>query len=111
MRKAGTAVQEAQAVPSLPALRPLDTPSPTSPASTYVAGLAPGSRRAQASALVRVARLFGIDDPNRVPWHALRIAHVKAIRARLLDGEEKTAPATVNRILAAVKGTLRAAWE
>ena len=54
--------------PSLPALRAVAVPTATSPASDYVAGLAPGSRRAQAAALVRVATLLGIADPERVPW-------------------------------------------
>jgi site-specific recombinase XerD len=92
---------------TLPALRPLPAPAGPSPASVYVAGLAPGSRRAQAQALVRVAQLFGIDDPDSVPWHELRPAHVDAIRARLA---ESGSPATANRILSALRGTLRAAW-
>ncbi len=92
---------------TLPALRALAAPSTSSPASDYIASLAPGSRRAQGAALVRVASLLRIRDPNRVPWHELRPAHVDWIRAQLAD---QAAPATCNRILSALRGVLRAAW-
>ena len=82
-------------------------PASSSPAEAYVAGLAPGSRRAQAAALVRLARLLGADDPRRVVWWQITPPIVDAIRAQLSD---EAAPATVNRLLSALRGTLRAAW-
>ena len=82
-------------------------PDRLSPAETYVAGLAPGSRRAQAQALVRIARLLGSDDPRAVAWWKLTPEVVDAIRAQLVD---QGAPATANRVLSALRGTLRAAW-
>src|SRR5881628_2117573 len=107
MRKQRRRVQRAREVTPLPALRAVATASAASPAAVYVAGLAPGSRRAQSQALVRIAHLLGIADPTRVPWHGLTPAHVDAIRARIADG---SAPATTNRVLSALRGTLRAAW-
>jgi site-specific recombinase XerD len=82
-------------------------PASSSPAEAYVAGLAAGSRRAQAAALVRLARLLGADDPRRVAWWQITPPIVDAIRAQLSD---EAAPATVNRLLSALRGTLRAAW-
>src|SRR5262245_13723879 len=82
-------------------------PASSSPAEAYVAGLAPGSRRAQAAALVRLARMLGAEDPRSVAWWQIRPPIVDAIRAQLSD---EAAPATVNRVLSALRGTLRAAW-
>src|SRR5262249_46939685 len=82
-------------------------PGTRSPAESYVAGLAPGSRRAQAQALVRIARLLGNDDPRAVVWWKLTPEVIDAIRAQLVD---HGAPATANRVLSALRGTLRAAW-
>ena len=82
-------------------------PGTRSPAESYVAGLAPGSRRAQAQALVRIARLLGSDDPRAVAWWKITPEVVDAVRAQLVD---QGAPATANRVLSALRGTLRAAW-
>jgi integrase/recombinase XerD len=82
-------------------------PGTRSPAESYVAGLAPGSRRAQAQALVRIARLLGSDDPRAVAWWKITPEVVDAVRTHLVD---EGAPATANRILSALRGTLRAAW-
>jgi hypothetical protein len=82
-------------------------PGTPSPAESYVAGLAPGSRRAQAQAPVRIARLLGSDDPRAVAWWKLTPDVVDAIRAQLVA---QGAPATTNRVLSALRGTLRAAW-
>jgi integrase len=43
-----------------------------------------------------------------MPWHLLRVQHTQALRAELAD---RYASATANKMLAAVRGTLRAAWE
>src|SRR4029450_5941439 len=65
------------------------------------------SRRAQAAALVRLARLLGGDDPRAVAWWQLTPELIDALRAQL---DDQAAPATVNRVLSALRGTLHAAW-
>jgi site-specific recombinase XerD len=79
------------------------------PAAVYLAGLTPAGRRSQAQALKMVA---GIMSKNRAdlfsfPWASLRFQHTVAIRAKLIGCYK---PATVNRILCAVRGVLKNAW-
>jgi integrase len=82
------------------------------PAVVYLARLSPGSRRTMAAALRRVACLV-TGEPERpdahlrFAWAALRYQHTAAIRARLA---ETAAPATANKVLAALRGVLREAW-
>ncbi len=80
----------------------------TNPAAAYLAGLAPGSRRAQAAALEWLAAeaTGGAACAASMPWGELRFEHTHALRARL---EERYAPATANRHLAALRGVLLAA--
>ena len=73
--------------------------------AAYLLSLAAGSRRTMAGALRLLALELGL-ELERVPWHRLRAAHVGAIRARLLG---KLAPATCNKVLAALRGVLREA--
>jgi integrase len=74
------------------------------PAVAYLASLAPGSRRAMHDALELVAEHLGRESAAATPWHLVRRAHLDALRVRLAD---RYAPATANRILAAVRGVLR----
>ena len=57
-----------------------------------------------------VAELLTSGQCNRetMPWHLLRVQHTQAHRAELA---ERYAAATANKMLAAVRGMLRAAWE
>jgi integrase len=81
---------------------PLAQPSP---AAAYLATLATSSQATQAAALKALAALLGRSDPYACPWERLSYAHVAALRARLI---EHYAPATSNRMLAALRGVLLA---
>ena len=87
---------------------PLARPDPPpSPAAAYLATLAPSSQVTQAAALRALAAILSRPgaDPQGIPWHRLSYAHVAALRARL---GEAYSPATANRLLAALRGTLLA---
>lgn len=79
------------------------------PALVYLAALAPGSRRTMRQSLDVVAALLtgGRADHATLPWHLLRYQHTTAVRAALA---ERYKPATANKILAGLRGTLKAAW-
>lgn len=79
------------------------------PALVYLASLAPGSRRTMRQSLDVVAALLtgGRADHQTLPWPLLRYQHTSAVRAALA---EQYKPATANKVLAALRGTLKAAW-
>jgi site-specific recombinase XerD len=79
------------------------------PAYVYLARLAPGSRPTIVGALAAVARAVGGEGATiaSLPWQDLRYQHTAALRAALWD---RYAPATANKILAAVRGVLRESW-
>jgi integrase/recombinase XerD len=84
--------------------QPLDQ----NPAAVYLAGLTPTGRRSQAHALKVIAGLLAPGaDPLSLPWATIRFQHTAAIRAQLVDLYR---PATVNRMLCAIRGVLKAAW-
>jgi len=94
---------------------PLTTlPVSQNPATVYLARLGPRSRITQASALGTLALLLGgsREDAAVIPWQQIDYQHSQAIRAKLLErltaGEY--APATCNRLLAALRGVLRECW-
>jgi site-specific recombinase XerD len=95
-------------LPALPGHGALG-PADRNPAAVYLASLAPGSRRTMTQALAAVAGLAAGQpaDPFAFPWHLLRHQHVAAARAALA-GRHRAA--TVNKMLAALRGTLKAAW-
>lgn len=80
------------------------------PALVYLAGLAQGSRRTMRGALDSIAKTLsgGMCDAETLPWGALRFQHTAAIRAHLAETHE---PATANKMLSALRGVLRAAWQ
>lgn len=75
------------------------------PAAVYVASLRPGSRRSTRQALRVVAEVLEL-ELEALPWHQLRSQHTQAVRAALAD---RYAPATANKVLAALRGVLREA--
>jgi site-specific recombinase XerD len=79
------------------------------PVAVYLAGLASGSRRTQTAALRIMAMLVSPEATEMtLPWWMLDYAHTTAIRAKLA---ERFAPATANRMLAALRGTLKSAFK
>jgi site-specific recombinase XerD len=79
------------------------------PATVYLARLAPGSRRTMRAALETIAQLLtgGQATAASLAWGALRYQHTAAVRAVLA---ERYAPATANKLLAALRGVLHEAW-
>lgn len=77
-------------------------------ANVYLESLAAGpSRFTTASALRVVARDFFGCESDQMPWTELRASGVGWLRGQLA---ERRSPATANKMLAAVRGVLRAAW-
>lgn len=79
-------------------------------AAIYVASLASeDGRRTMIQVLNHIANSF-VKDSNALTfdWGIIRFQHVAAIRSKM---QGKYKPATVNKALAALKGTLRAAWQ
>ena len=81
-------------------------PEKPNPALVSLSSLQPTGRRSMTSALEKIARLFG-STLRSIPWHELRYDHVQAITTKL---SETAASATVNKGLAAIRGTMKAAW-
>ncbi|WP_097650907.1 tyrosine-type recombinase/integrase [Candidatus Chloroploca asiatica] len=96
--------------------RDSDTGRPNA-AALYLANLTPGSRRTMREALNTVAALLGVAEVRttdgqdvrclHTPWGAVRYAHTIALRATLV---ERYAPATANKILAALRRVLQEAF-
>ncbi len=91
-------------------------PLDQNPAAVYLASLGDGSRLTMRSALNTIAELLGVGEMRdadgrdmrclAVPWASLRYQHTAAIRAQLQD---RYAPATANKLLAALRRVLREA--
>ena len=87
----------------------LDNPQPIdqNAAAVYIASLpAETGRRTQAQALRVIAQALGA-DVERVNWGKLRYQHTAAIRAKIT---QNYSPASANKILSALRQTLRQAW-
>jgi adenylylsulfate kinase-like enzyme len=79
------------------------------PAVVYLAGLSEASRRTMFQALQTIARILsdGQLDMFSLNWGALRHEHTAAVRAQLVA---RYKPATVNRMLSALRQVLYHAW-
>ena len=87
----------------------LDHPQPLdrNPAAVYITSLpAETGKRTQAQALRVIAKIFETDI-NRLDWGSLRYQHTAAIRAKIARTYK---PATANKILSALRRTLKQAW-
>lgn len=83
-------------------------PADQHPAAVYLATLAKSSRRPMGQALDVIAGLLtGHADRWACNWGAVRFQHVALVQSQLA---EAYAPATTNRFLSALRGTLKAAW-
>ena len=84
------------------------TTLPASPAAVYLAQLAKSGRRTMHGALDTMARLLGQEDALSCPWQQLRYQHTAALRTAL---QETYAPATANKMLAALRRVLKECWQ
>lgn len=103
--------------PAAPAAAPLTgtlAPAPSAgaavPARAYLAGLAPSGRRGMTTALTQAAEYLtqGAGTIDTTPWQRLRADHVVALKAAM--AERGAAPATVNRMVGALRGVARSCW-
>ena len=81
------------------------------PAVVYLAGLSKGSRRVMERSLTVIAQILTSDESVNyleIPWERLRFQHTAALRAVLT---ERYAFSTANKMLSALRGTLKAAWK
>ena len=79
------------------------------PAEVYLNSLGEGSRRTMREALNAIARLLtnGSCDASTLDWPKLCYQHTAAIRSVLM---EKYSPAMANKMLCALRRTLKEAW-
>lgn len=90
-------------------LAPIKRPIPSRHApSVYLASLSKSSRRSQRTAIEIIAAWLNAGaDWQTLPWARVRYEHVAAVRARLIDDYK---PATARRMLAALRGVIKACW-
>src|SRR5437868_3344720 len=86
--------------------KPATTPKP-GPVALYLSELAEGSKRTMRRSLAHACAFLGGSDPDTFPWHRVKVGQVAALRADLAS---RYAPNTANKVLAAVRGVLKAAW-
>jgi len=83
-------------------------PSSQRAARVYLGNLAPGSRATQKAALCTIAAILAGAgaDPDTPPWGQVGYQHAQLLRQTLAA---RYAPQTVNRHLAAFRGTIKQA--
>ncbi len=77
------------------------------PAAIYRDSLSRGSYWAVHHSLETIVALLGACDPWTYAWHRLRYRETARVRVQLV---ERYAPATVNKILSALRGVLKTCW-
>lgn len=83
-------------------------PPEAQPVAVYLASLAPDSRPAMLSGLNATASMVKSGaTAYTLPWCDLRFVHTQAIRAKMMS---VYGPRTVNRMVSAIRGVLKAAW-
>lgn len=85
-------------------------PASEHPVAVYLAQLTSAdSVPAMKSSLGKIAALVDARATSEtLPWHQLRFQHTQAIRAELV---RTYGPRTVNRMLSALRGVMKAAWQ
>ena len=104
-----TSLTIAGPTPAMTALH--DTPADHNPARVYLASLgSPAAKRTMRQALAVSAEILtqGALDLEDLPWGTLRFQHTAALQAAL---RQRYTAAGANKILSAVRGVLRAAWQ
>ena len=96
--------------PAIPLVSNAYAPGSTNPYLVYLSQLAIGSRRTMRESLEHIAQMVseGDLDASNFPWSELRYQHTQAIYTHLL---ETRAPATANKMMAAVGRVLKEAWK
>ena len=80
----------------------------TSPAEIYLASLSSGSQQGMRQALDIIVGILSADhDGESFPWWEITYRESMAVRLALT---ERYAPATVNKILSALRGVLKQTW-
>jgi site-specific recombinase XerD len=87
---------------------PLDLEA-DNPAVVYLESLSKGSYWAVRHSLETIAEILAGEDadPWTFPWEELRYAHTARVRREIVA---RYAPATVNKMLSALRGVLKNAW-
>lgn len=82
----------------------------TNPVLVYLSQLGVGSRRTMRESLEHIAQIMSKGELNTLnfPWSSLRYQHTQAIYTHLL---ETRAPATANKMIAALGRVLKEAWK
>lgn len=88
---------------------PRDVDPAEHPVAVYLSQLGEDSRPAMESSLTKIAELIDQRATRwSLPWHQLRIKHTRALRAAIISSYGARA---VNRMLSALRGVLKAAWQ
>jgi site-specific recombinase XerD len=79
------------------------------PSLIYLESLSTGSYWAVRHSLEKIVQIVAGEgaDPWTFPWHELRYQHTARVRRELV---QRYAPATVNKMLSALRGVLKNAW-
>ena len=97
---------------ALPAASGSQRPLNRNPAAVYLASLVTSGRRSMRSQLDRAAWLLTegrVTSALDLEWEQVRYPEVRALRSVLVE-QQTLAPATINLLLAGVRGCVREAW-
>jgi len=93
-------------IPALPILRG-EASIYANPVDTYLSGKSEATKRMVKSHMNKVAVLFDYEDYQHTPWGSIQYEHLQTLIGVLQ--QQKHAHTTINAIISAVRGTVRAA--